>query len=108
MNNPELRLISRMLAPAAMLLLAGTLLVSVGYLLAPGEGVVAPAAIAVSSVGMITAIASAVEAVRAFIACQQWWRGRGEVCPECGAPVVAPLLAVLPFRCLADKGHRLD
>lgn len=107
-RNEHARLVNRMLAPAGALLILGTLLGVAGYLLMPDPETLALPAVVLSGAGLVLAVASGVEAVRALLAYWRWTRGTDAPCPRCGAPVVAPCLALLPFRCAADRHHSLD
>jgi len=108
MANEHARLINRLLMPAGVLLIAGTVFGVGGYVLMPDANTLSLPSATLASVGMVCALASGVEAVRALLAYWRWLSGRGEACRECGAPVVAPCLALFPFRCIQNRRHALD
>ncbi|SEO79074.1 hypothetical protein [Aquisalimonas asiatica] len=105
MWHDHARLVNRMLVPAGVLLILGTLSGVTGYLLMPDPETLSLPAALFAGGGLVLAVASGVEAVRALVAYQRWLGGRDEACQRCGGPVVAPYLALLPYRCVRDRSH---
>ncbi|WP_290631396.1 hypothetical protein, partial [Aquisalimonas sp.] len=70
------RLVNRMLAPAGILLILGTVLGVTGYLLMPDPETLSLPAVLFSGAGFVLAVASAVEAVRALLTYRRWLGGR--------------------------------